>query len=415
MSSPSSVPGARVLAQQTAEKYRLETGESVPPGAESDLDEQVSFFLARNQFDYFVTHLVDWGPFTRDPNDGHRALADFLGCRAVSVGATTNFDELVEQSAHELGEAKPYSALDAEEAATYRPHATFAKIHGCGARDPLQTLWTEGQLANADRSARLDRLATWMAANLIGKDIVFVGFWTDWSYLQAALKTCISRTAPPLVVLVSPDDRDTLRTKAPDLWDWATGCTDFEHLQEDGATFLDGLRGAFGERFQEQLLTLGADLARELFADLPSPPPIPAGRSPEDLFAIRRDSEGAPPDTMPRKLKPTDDMTAVGAAHLILLGKGAAAAGPLYEIHGKRVRVVQGAGLSLAQAKKKYRSKPFPPSSHDLVVCAGAFDLGTPPDVVRPAETGSVVRTGNANRWVVLGELLNEVSSWLST
>src|SRR5690242_18160559 len=87
MASPSKVPSARAVADQTAKKYVLQAGVTLPTGADSDLEILSSFALGRGELrKLMLRKLVEWHPFLRDPNAGHFAVADFLGAKILQFG-----------------------------------------------------------------------------------------------------------------------------------------------------------------------------------------------------------------------------------------------------------------------------------------------------------------------------------------
>ncbi len=47
-------------------------------------------------------------------------------------------------------------------------------------RGRKETLWTEAQLAEAKISQRVKASSDWMKLKLPGKDLLIIGFWTDW-------------------------------------------------------------------------------------------------------------------------------------------------------------------------------------------------------------------------------------------
>lgn len=63
-------------------------------------------------------------------------------------------------------------------------HSPLLKFHGCQNLDPEETVWTKSQLIEPIIAGRIDKNRVWMAANLREKDLLVVGFWTDWAYLN---------------------------------------------------------------------------------------------------------------------------------------------------------------------------------------------------------------------------------------
>ena len=89
---------------------------------------------------------------------------------------------------------------------------------------------------------------------------MIVGFWTDWDVLERRrLSDAVAGSEPRTVVLVDPDDRDALREKAPELWNWANQpANEFFHVRERSDIFLDELRAAYSRGFIRQALEGGA-------------------------------------------------------------------------------------------------------------------------------------------------------------
>ena len=81
-----------------------------------------------------------------------------------------------------------------------------------------------------------------MSTNLRQKDLLIVGFWSDWRYLNEVFSSVLSSLLPGSVTVIDQSDRQQLQQKAPDLWDAmnAAGIS-FCHIQESGADALDEL------------------------------------------------------------------------------------------------------------------------------------------------------------------------------
>jgi hypothetical protein len=124
------------------------------------------------------------------------------------------------------------------------------KFHGCSHRDRLSTVWAPSQLAVQIIAARIEKSKTWMAANLRQKDLLVVGFWSDWDYLNAIIGSALADVQPLSVTVVDLSPADVLEQKAPDLWQIAHAQNVmFEHVQESAADVLDELRRAFSTSY----------------------------------------------------------------------------------------------------------------------------------------------------------------------
>ena len=327
VSGSSSVPSAAALASQAVARYRTRSSAALPADAATNLESLTRHFHSRRELaSTFLAYLVDSGPFMRPPNAGHFALADFLGCGAVEAAITTNIDFLVEAAALELGEPQLEAALDSDEATRPHEHHPFLKLHGCGQRDKVNTIWCADQLADEPIKSRALGFRAWLAANLKNKDLVFVGFWSDWAYLKEPLDACLSVAEARSVTLVSPDSALMLEEKAPALWKWAQGSGRFHHEQVDGGTFLDELRKHFGLEFRRQLLLRGQGAAASLFgvpASVGEDAAALSSLTSKELFALRRDACGVSEREMPRVKSVSDQMELLGALHLRLLASGA--------------------------------------------------------------------------------------------
>jgi hypothetical protein len=174
-------------------------------------------------------------------------------------------------------------------------HAPFLKIHGCTVRDPENTLWCPGQLtvgAASTLAQRIQRSTTWLHANLVGRDLIFLGFWSDWAYLNKILVNAIGMESLPLVVLVNPDTAANLEAKAPELSAWANKQARFEHVVASGDDFLDELRALFCRSFLSRLLAAARPTYQAMVGTEPLITTFPSELPTEDLFTLRRDSCG---------------------------------------------------------------------------------------------------------------------------
>ena len=411
-SAPSPVPGAVDLALECSAKYSLTAlPKRLPAGGDKDLEILCDFFLANNEKEFFIDKLVDWGPFRKCPNKGHVAAADLLTCGALRSAVTTNFDELIELGAKGLGEDDFQAALNLESANRDLPHRPLLKIHGC-VRDRYHTLWCKRQLdaslnpmpaTEKEIQSRLASCKSWLAANVVGRDIVFVGFWSDWAYLTPILAETLTGLRPSRVVLVDPADAAYLSTKAPELWKWAHG-TDFHHECATGADFLDDLRLVFAENLMTRILNEGRASFLALNPGGVAPDPSFLGFTNDDLFALRRDAFGVPAESVPRMFRPERSMEGVGRVHLRLRNAGASPDGRYYKLkNGEKVRVVNGNTDLLCLVKAKFLNEPplAPGLTEDYVICVGALDDGgTAASVARPSTPASIVRSGITAEWI---------------
>jgi hypothetical protein len=59
-----------------------------------------------------------------------------------------------------------------------------------------------------------------MEANLREKDLLAIGFWTDWAYLNQIIESAIRDVQPLSITLIDLSDADVLAQKAPSYGGW---------------------------------------------------------------------------------------------------------------------------------------------------------------------------------------------------
>ena len=186
MAKPSSLPSAKRVGELCYDAYRTKISPTCDASLRGDLEAFAEYFVALGQLEsYFLDTLVPWSDFrNRAPNVGHGAVVDFLLTRAAAGVLTTNDDDLIESAGRSCG-AVVNAALDGNEAEACSSRATgpspLLKFHGCAVRDPKATVWTPSQLDKEPIAGRLARSKQWMTARLLQKDLLVLGFWTDWA------------------------------------------------------------------------------------------------------------------------------------------------------------------------------------------------------------------------------------------
>jgi hypothetical protein len=401
MPAPSHVPSAAALARECARRFEEDTGETLPADLLEDIEGQARFFRERGQLQsYFLARLVDWMPFAGEPNAGHFAIADFLLCNAIDLSISANIDILVERAAEALGSTTFLSAVRGSEAAIRREHQPLLKLHGCYKRGPEQTLWCREQLSEQPWVEQLEDSVRWLAGGLTQRDVLFVGYWTDWAYLNQALDAVLRDQAPRAVTLVDPSSPEELERKAPSLWAWAhrDGIT-FNHVRLSGTDFLNELR----RRFSLGLLKKVAAVAKPAYKalkkqDAPDFPPAD-GVSTDDLYDLRRDWSGVGRSQVTRRREPDGSDELLGQIFFELVAAGAVLDGSTLRLNGHKVRLVKGAGRMLYSLKSDLgEMSPF--DAPDVTVCAGAHDDGgAAAHIVRPSRRPSVIRPGISGAW----------------
>lgn len=422
--APSNLPSAAQVARQCYDRYRDDLGTMLPADHRDDLEKLSKYFYEHNQLEAtLIGLLVRWSDFDTTPNHGHRAVADLLACGAFQTAITTNYDLLVESAAKALGEPDFRSVVEAGDLNGPTPHAPFLKLHGCAVRSRRQTVWCVEQLSREPLLSRLAAFRTWLEAALQQRDLVFIGFWSDWAYLNRALTDAVVGTEPRSVTIVAPVDAAALQAKAPALWTWAnSGAVSFRHVSESGETFLEELR----ERFSQHLLTRiihnstldfehnfggagGGPAAAAPAAPAPAPPADGLhGLSADDLYALRRAFDGQPTNAPSRSKRPEPSHSLVGMTHLFLRSKGAVFRSGAYDVAGKRVRLLSTPGQLLSRAKARFASEPPTLPVADETVCAGAREDLSPAHIIRPGAAGHIIRGGTGGRWITDGTFFAE-------
>ena len=400
MAAPSRLPSAKSVAERCFDKYQLESDPDCDAALREDLETLAEHFVKLNTLQsVFIESLVPWSDFTRPSNSGHAAVADFLITRAAVAGISSNYDTLIERSAWEYG-SDFQSSLDGDEAiACEARQGPLLKLHGCSYRDRRSTVWAPSQLVDRTIGERIEKSKTWMAASLRQKDLLIVGFWSDWKYLNGIIGIALEGVEPLSVTVIDPLPTEELQGKAPDLWQIAHGQNViFEHVQESGSEALDRLRGAFSASFLRQVLAAGRDIFEQTSGVVCNPNWLmEAEDDSETLYGWRRDAEGVPASKPATRVRPGDS-EALGFFHLLLRAAGANRLAEGYELNGRVVRVINGAQSVLATLKSKFVEPPAAMSA-DVVVAVGATDLPAPGNVVRAGRVGDVVRPETTGLW----------------
>lgn len=400
MAPPSNLPSACKVAQRCFDKYRLESDPNCSLALRDNLEALAEHFANLNTLQsVFIEHLVPWPAFVRPSNKGHAAIADFLITRAAVAGISSNYDNLIERRAWDYG-AHFRGSLDGVEANVDSINqAPFLKFHGCSFRDPRATVWAPSQLNDPTISARIARSKVWMAANLRQKDLLVVGFWSDWRYLNSVIDEALIDMQPLSVTVIDPSPTNTLEQKAPELWKIAHAQNvTFEHVQESGAVALDELRHAFSSNYLRQVLVAGQAAFEHATGVQCDPAWLDIGNfDTEALYGLRRDAEGMSAAEPAKLLRPANP-EALGFFHLLLRRAGAVQRADGYDLNGRTIRVLNGALSILGTLRGKFVEPPAAMHS-DIIVAVGATDLVVPGNVVRSGRVGDVIRPDPAGEW----------------
>jgi NAD-dependent SIR2 family protein deacetylase len=407
MAAPSGVPSAAKLAEECSREYdRRMPVLALPPDARANLENLARFFLSDNRFSFLIHQLVRWEHFCGDPNEGHKTVADLITCGASLCAVTTNFDILIERAAEALGERTFTAALDGDEANVVRDYRTLLKIHGCF-RQRDYTLWCYDQLdpARTDRVSiilreRTDSSRRWLQGILPERQLVVIGFWSDWRYLNTVLVDSVKSIHPAGIIVVDPLPQAELQVKAPELWAWASGLANFRHIREKAEVFLGEFRELFSRRLLSRSLKDASDNNPGICGDFAVVTNSLNALDADDLYALRRDFAGVPSHRVARWKEPDDGKSAVALAHLRMLSSGARLDGSTYlTAHAKRVRIVNGRTRAMSSVRVGYTSEPARTPPDDYIVCAGVDSSAGHPSII-PKTTATIVRPGGAAEWI---------------
>lgn len=410
MAAPSNLPSAKTVAEHCFDKYQLESDPLCDVNLRGNLEALAEHFARLNTLkSVFIEHLVPWKDFVRPANAGHAAIADFLVTRAAAASISGNYDTLIERQAWDYG-ADFRGALDGDEATVDSVRrGPLLKFHGCETRDRPATVWAPSQLEDPVIAARIQKSKIWMAAHLRQKDLLVVGFWSDWEYLNAVIGSALTDVDPLSVTVIDPSSVDALEEKAPDLWSIAHGDNvTFTHVRASGADALDELRRAFSQNYIRQVLAAGRAIFEEKTGTACDPALLDAiAFDSETLYDWRRDAEGVP-RTQPATLRQPANPEVLGFFHLALRRAGALPQVGGYQLNGRAIRVVNGAGAVLSSIRSKFIEPPSA-SMPDVVVAVGATDLGVPANVIRSGRVADVVRPDAGGKWLDLTGALAEL------
>jgi SIR2-like domain len=417
MAAPSNLPPAWRLANECADKYEQMTGMNLPADHKNNLEILARYFKNQNELQAtFIGQLVDWTPFNGMPNAGHETVADLLSCRALESCVTTNYDLMIENAAKGIG-VQDFRPIVVENDINRNTdmHAPMLKLHGCADRERWNTVWCVEQLAEAPWNARIPAFRTWVNARLLQRDLLFVGFWSDWAYLNDVLDRAFVGTEPRSITVVDPSDTATLQAKAPLLWALAhRPQASFRHVRAPGEQFLADLRQRFSRQFLTRLINSSRMRYQQLFgACAPDLGELPAGLGIRELFNLRRGFCGQPATSPPREKRPGTQHLGVGVVHIALMQRGAILDGYVYRLPAKTVRLLHASGEYLSQVKARFTAEPPGLPAADQTLCVGAYDDVAPAHIIHGATPPGIVRGGISGDWRVLSPMPAEIGAVL--
>lgn len=405
--SPSNLLSAAGISHHCYDRWAAT--ETLDPALREDIDRFADHFHARGDFKVFI-RLVPWNDLVGTPNKGHAAIADLLITRGAHATLSANFDSMIERWAEERKVALQ-GALTGQEAVTFTNKTSpLVKFHGCLHRDRENTLWTKGQLTDAAIQARVATCSEWVKLNLPGKDLVVVGFWTDWGYLNDVLAEAFAINNARSVTVIDPSPAISLETKAPQLWAKLKAMSQvFEHVQTSGDDALDQIRTAFSEVWARKFYSMGLSLVPSDGQTSPGAA-TPHALTGEDLYNLRRDAQGVPYTRAATWKEPEQNASQTAFLRMKLLNAGATQQGAWLQHTGRTIRVINGSGNALANVHARY-NEPTTISQSDIVVCAGAVNLGVPARVIASGRGASLIRPtpGGEAIWFTLDEALLEL------
>ena len=399
MAPPSRLPNAWTLADRAKRKYDARYAGILPP-LPAPIEEQAEFFFQAGQLgSVYLTEYIDHSAFAGAPNPGHFAVADLLLAGAFRLAVTTNVDQLIEAAGLNLC-GQVFMGVDGHGLAT-APAGTapLLKIHGCWVADRFNTVWAPGQLEASPVRERIDRSATWLEANLLNKNLVAVGYSSDWNYLNMVLERTLGVVAPSSVLIVDPSSTADFTAKAPQLSALASrSSTGAFHLRASGSDFLEALRRTYSEAFVRVALAQGAEEFEMITGSPPDPGHLAAPATDLDsLWRMRRDLLGCGPQDPARDRDPPTE-PAVGLTILELRAAGAVPDGSHWRVNGRSVRVLRAPNAFLHRIEANFTRESAPAAAADVVVAVGATDLHLRPSIARSAP-GTIAR-GGGSRWV---------------
>lgn len=408
MASPSKLPSAAQLAAAAKVKYDALYGTTRPP-LSTTIEEQAEFFFQRGELGtVYLRALIDHNAFAGQPNAGHLAIADLLLVQGIQTAVSTNVDTLIE-TAGQMMFGQIGVGIDKTSVATLPPEISpLLKLHGCWAFDRNNTIWAPGQLSAEPVAGRIDGSKEWLSVRLLDCDLLIVGYFTDWDYLNGVFEHTLGDVRPARVVVIDPSDGAWLATKAPALYALGQRAQSaFCHVNVSGELFLERLRVEFSTSFVRRVLHAG----RHLYEDQNGPADPtwmePALTDADTYWHIRRDLEGCFPNQPAHGHAPPEEPM-LGLTLLQLRAHGASADGQYWLLGGRRIRVVRMPNQALYMVQAAFESETAPAIAPDMVIAVGAEALPLPAHIVRAGTTATIAR-GGAGRWLTRAEAVAEL------
>ena len=409
MAQPSSIPSAAQLAESAKAQYDAQFGPERDPLPEP-IDDQAQFFFAREElYTVYLRTYIDTHAFSSRPNMGHYAIADLLFVRGISTTVSTNVDMLIENSGNMLN-GHIGAGISRDEVARITPEKSpLLKVHGCWNR-PESTIWATAQTREEPFRSRLDACSQWLGVRLLDRDLLIVGYSSDWNYLNRVLESTIGTVNPARVIVVDPCESREFAEKAPMLYELGRrASTEFCHVRCSGDEFLNSLRVNFSRMFIRRVLRAGHRAYVDIIGEAPEDHWLePTSDQPQELWQLRRDLEGCRPNE-PSTMRDPPDEPLLGLTILQLRARGATPMGSLWCIDDRTIRILRAPNSLLHDVEAIYSRETAPPVSPDVVVAVGAEAVSLPTSVARASRSDSIVR-GSAAIWLSRDGAVEELS-----
>lgn len=407
MAQPSSLPSAAALAWKAKQKYDATYGAERDPLPDS-IDDQAQFFFERNELaTVYLRTYIDHDAFAASPNAGHFATADLLLTRSIATALSTNVDTLIEVAGNMLFGQVGVGVSRANVVALPADKSPLLKVHGCWT-DPPGTIWAAGQVATDPIKSRIEECAEWLGGRLLNRDLVIVGFWTDWDYLNQVLEKALGAVNPSRVIVVDLCETAAFQTKAPALYALGTRADiEFCHVRVSGDAFLNKLRVGFSRSFIRRVLHSGkAAFKAHAGADADPGWLEPISMDAEELWRIRRDLEGRNPNE-PAKLREPVEEPLIGMTLLQIQARGGVPDGSYWDLNGRRLRVLRASNRPLYEVEATFARETPPVVAPDFTIAVGAESLPMPANIARGVGSGTIAR-GAGGKWLSRTDAVEE-------
>ena len=407
MAAPSSIPSAAALAVSAKAKYDATYSTARPP-LPASIDDQAQFFFERGELStVYLRTYIDHDTFSARPNAGHFAVADLMLIRGITTAVSTNVDTLIESAGNMLFGQIGVGVSRASVTSLPPDKSPLLKVHGCWT-DPAGTIWAAGQVAKEPTKTRIGDCGQWLEMRLADRDLLVVGYWTDWDYLNEVLEASLGAVNPSRVIVVDPCETATFQNKAPALYSLGQRATaEFCHVRSSGDTFLKKLRVDFSRTFIRRILHSGK---KAYFANVGNEPEEswlePSSVDAEVLWQIRRDLEGCNPNEPAKQRNPAEEPL-VGMIILQIQARGAVFNGRYWELDGQRIRVIRAANRLLHEVESAFSGETAPAVAPDVTVAVGAESVSLPASIARGSGDGSIVR-GSGAKWLSRADAVTE-------